>query len=213
MKITLDERKVRHVSQHSEELFAVSTVAFLYASDFPIRLHLVDSDGEVKPLGQLPPGIDHHTLELRGYYAIGWKIEPEGDGEFDPDAEVPLFALQVDVRHQMGELLDPTPLTKSVGKKATLTEAERTRRIVMQTLMTTKTSPTEEEMEALETELRFSFDDEEFGLYIEPDQEAAEEDDEADEDPPAPKKAKPPSKAAPKAGADAQEDPADDDDE
>lgn len=148
--------------QATVPLSAVSTVAFIYSADHPVKIRLVNPDGEVVPCGVLEAGFSWHKLELRNY--VGLRFE-----EQLPKGQSASLMLQLDVRHKTGEKISSEALTAAVMQPQALSEAERTRRTVMRTLMTLNVMPSEDQMDALEAELGFDFEAEDFGDYLEPD--------------------------------------------
>lgn len=148
--------------RHTVPLSQVSEITFVYSSDHHVGVSLADNDGQIVPMGTLPPAsFISHRIELNGY--VGLLFE-----ERIPSKGKSTLNLHLDVRHKVGEPLDPTPMTSAVSDPPKLSERERTRRIVMATLTTTNTMPTEAELLALEGELGFDFE-EDFGEFLEDD--------------------------------------------
>lgn len=147
-------------------LSQVSTVAFLYSSERPVCLSLVDGQGEIIPCGSFPTTpLDWHKLELRNYTGLRLEVIQD-DEQADP---VGLW-VQLDVRHKTGEYIDPTPVEVPVDSPREISVRERTRRTVLQTLMSLNVMPDDQQMSALEADLGFDFEADEFGDFFEDEQ-------------------------------------------
>lgn len=190
--ITLDAQKAFYPenARHTVPLSAVSTVAFIYSSSHPVALHLVNPDGEIVPCGVLPAAtLDWHRLELRNYTGMIFEAVVQDDSE-----DVPSILLQLDVRHKVGEPVSDIPLTSAVKSVSQISERERTRRTVMQTLMAMQVMPDDDQLSRLEADLGFDFEEDEFGDYLEegdpidydfdPDRSPSVPDEEPPSDPP-----------------------------
>lgn len=164
--ISLDGMRHEEAHTFTFPLSQVSTAAFVYSSDHPIEVSLVDPDGEVKRIGTLPPAaLDWHKVELRNY--AGLRFEVKG-------AEGRTAALWMDLRHKVGEKVSQQRVAVQAALER-VSEQERTRRIVMQAIRTLQVMPSEDQLTALETQLDFSFDEEgDFGEYLEPVVDAGE---------------------------------------
>lgn len=185
----IDAEKVLYTSKISQPLSAVSTVAFVYSSEFPVAVDLVNPDGEIVRCGTLPPAImDWHKMELRNFIAIGMSVvPPDVDGE-DETSDVG-FLVQLDVRHKTGERISSEKAVVPVSDHRHVNEQERVRRIVMATINNLQVTPSEDQLDALETELGFDFFGEdglgEFGTEV-----LAEEPQDTPEPKPAPNRRK-----------------------
>lgn len=171
--ITLDAQKFFSPPEgrHTIPLSRVSRVAFIYSSNVPVALQLVNPDGELVPCGTLPPSVlEWHKLELRNYHGLRFEAEPsKGKAER-------VFCLSTEVDHRVGEPISDIPMSHAVQTPQQLSEKERTRRTVLQTLETLKVMPSEDQLSVLEAELGFDFESEEFGTYLEPDWDPVDDD-------------------------------------
>lgn len=144
-------------------LSPVSVLKFTLYCSHPVLFSLVDDDGEIIPCGTHPPGIKDYSLELKNYVAFVMEAQiPKGEkGKTD-------LMVQMDARHKAGEPISPIPLKTAVRSLPAISEAERTRRIVMATLRQVNVMPSEGDLIALEAELQFDlfgddFQDGDFG--------------------------------------------------
>lgn len=164
--------------RYAVPLSQVSSVTFIYSSENPVRLSVSDGDGLITPLGVLPPAVlVKYHLELREFTGLLFQVESDEDEA--------VLHLHLDVRHRVGEPVSSVPMAGTVRSPMELTQRERTRRTVLQTLQTLGVMPNEDQLESLEADLGFTFEDDEFGDYLESLDDPLVEDEPAETDAPA----------------------------